>query len=150
MFAIARWTWIPLVVALLSGCDSHEGQDAPVPGEIEALERGMWDDYGNGHYDVMLERMLPDAVILGPEGIRDRTGAIEAMARASCRVDDYSFEDVRVTVLAPTVAMITYRSRLTGRCGGEAWASADVHSSAWVKRDGRWMTAVHHENPVSP
>lgn len=150
MIALARWTWILLGVALLSRCAPREGQRPPSPEEIEALERGMWDDYGHGRYDAMRERMLPEAVLLGPQGILDRADAVAGMARASCRIDNYAFEDVRVTVRASTAAVITYRSRLTGVCSGESWVSTDVHSSTWVRRDGRWLTAVHHENPVFP
>ena len=135
-----------LLVASLSGCGTRTTERGPIPEEIESLERQMWDDYGDGRYSALRERMLDDAVFLSPAGILDRAEALGGMELEACRLDSYSLENVSVRVLGPTVAVITYRSRDDGTCG----SGSDVHSSTWVHRDGRWMTAVHHENPVAP
>ena len=148
---IVRSTSILLFVAILSGCGTPKADRPPAPNEIEALERQMWDDWKNARYSAMGERMLPHAVMLGQEGITDRAGVVAAMERGACQIDSYSLEDVRVTVLAPTVALISYRSGAVGTCGGQpiSGSPSEVNSSIWIKRDGTWMAAAHHQNPIS-
>jgi hypothetical protein len=143
-----RFLLIVALVAVTPGCGGSSGAPAPDAGEIEALERQMWEDWKNRNWEAMRGRISGDAVILGAEGIMDRDGVVAAMAKQTCDVQDVALEDVKVTALAPTVALITYHASGTGTCDGQPIGAGST-SSIWVQRDGQWQT-VHHQQSVSP
>jgi hypothetical protein len=147
MTSIVRNTCWLAFVGLLSGCAGSGAGESPDPAEIETLERQLWDQWKNRTVESMRDRIAADAVVLDDTGITDREGAIAIWAKQSCDVQDVALEDVKVTSLAPTVALITYRASVTGTCEGQPLGSS-TNSSIWVQRDGGWQT-VHHQQSSS-
>lgn len=138
---------IAAIVALSPGCAGSGSGASADPSEIEALERQLWDQWKNRTVESMRDRIAADAVLLDGTGSIDRESAIAMWAKQSCDVQDVALEDVKVTSLAPTVALITYRASVTGTCEGQPVGSS-TNSSIWVQRDGGWQT-VHHQQSSS-
>ena len=136
---------IVAIVTLSLGCAGSGTGDLPDPGEIEALERQMWEDFKNRRFDAMVNRTSVDAVMLGGTEIVDRGGIAAALEKGMCDIQSYTLEGLKVTTLAPTVASIVYRVTADGQCAGQP-IRPSVHSSIWVLRDGEWVTAQHQES----
>ena len=153
MRAMTRWIHhfgVIVGMAAVAGCSGSTGVSSPQPSEIVALERQMWDDWKNQRYEAMGNRMSADAVMLGAEGITNRAGALAAMTRAACQAQSYSLDEPKVTILAPTAAMISYTAKVVGTCAGQAIPSAgSVYSSTWSKQNGNWITVMHQETPIA-
>jgi hypothetical protein len=132
---------------MISGCAGSGTGASPDPGEIEALERQMWEDWKNRNLDAMRGRITADALVFGGDTITDRDAAFAVMANETCDVENVSLDNVKVTTLAASVALISYRANATGTCNGQPLAPAN-HSSIWVEGDGQWRT-VHHQMSAS-
>jgi hypothetical protein len=141
MVSTPRATFPLLLAVLLSGCAGTT--PGPDPAEIEALERQMWEDWKDRNFESMRNRLSAEAVLLGGQGIANRDEAIAMMAKDNCDVQSVALDNVKVTTVAPSVALITYRANVVGSCNGEA-LQPSMDSSVWVERDGTWQ-AVHHQ-----
>jgi hypothetical protein len=139
---------IAAIVVLSPGCAGSGSGGTADTSEIEALERQLWDQWKNRTVESMRDRIAADAVLLDGTGSIDRESAIAMWAKQSCDVQDVALEDVKVTSLAPTVAMITYRASVTGTCEGQPVGSS-TNSSIWVQRDGGWQTVHHQQSAAS-
>ena len=88
-----------------------------------------------------LERLLADDFVeFGQSGrVWDKPSVIGMLA-SELGAFAYSFEDFRVLLLAPTVALATYRIRdaTPGAVPQQA-----LRSSVWVDRDGSWQLTFH-------
>ena len=105
----------------------------------EALARGTGDDYR--------ARLTDDAVVLLPGmGMLDR----EACAAA---VDSdpgpgwgrIAMTGARLVALGPDSAAIAYR--FDGERSGSRYVA--VMASVYVRREGRWMLALHQQTPIA-
>jgi hypothetical protein len=143
LLRLTRATRLFACLAMISGCAGSGTGASADPSEIEALERQMWDYWKNREFDSMRVRLSEDAVLVGAEGVMNRDDAIAFMAKQKCDVQQVELEGVRVTSVAPTVALITYRATGTGTCDGQPLGTG-TNSSIWVQRDGTWQT-VHHQ-----
>jgi hypothetical protein len=144
MWTLRRTGCALALLALLSGCGTGGSPDA---GAIETLERQMWEEWKNHSLDTMRSRVTPEALVFGGEEIMDRDAAFAAMAKQTCDVQAVSLDNVKVTALAPAVALITYRANAVGACNGEPLGPS-MNSSIWIQRDGMWQT-IHHQQSVA-
>jgi hypothetical protein len=108
--------------------------------ELVALERRFWleasGELYREHAALELVMAFPD-----PTGIVDRETAIPMVAPW----DGVALDDVRHVELAPDVAALVYRAE--GRLG-EAERYRAVVTSVYVRRDGRWLLALHQQTPL--
>jgi hypothetical protein len=147
MLGLSRAARLFTCFAVISACAGSGAGTAPDASEIEALERQMWEDWKNRNWEAMRGRVAADAIVLGAEGITDRDGVFASMANQKCDVQGYALEDVKVTTVAPTVALISYKATFTGTCSGQP-LQPSANSSLWVQRNGTWET-VHHQESIS-
>ena len=76
----------------------------------------------------------------------DKQSVIAMIAQESAAFE-YTLEDFRVSLLAPTVALATYRI-LGATSGPGAEPAQALRSSVWVLRDSNWQL-VFHQGTVS-
>jgi hypothetical protein len=107
----------------------------------------MWEDWKNRNWEPMQSRVSGDALIFGGDGITNRDEAFAVMAKQTCDVQSIALDNVKVTTLAPSIALITYRATGTGMCDGQPLRPS-MNSSIWAQRDGQWQT-VHHQQSSS-
>jgi len=125
---------------------SNQGTGAAA--EITRLENQIWEYWKTQKYDAMKSLLAEDAIFIGSDGFHDRNQLIEATKKEACVVNSVSLENVKVMMLNQDVAIITYKARSEGTCGGKPMNPAgDVNSSVWVKRGGNWLTISHHQSP---
>ncbi len=118
--------------------------------ELLALEKQYWDAIKNKDGS-MASRLSDDrCVVVGPQGI----GEIEKHAIAGMiqglpsQLKTYSVDesDVHVRAVADDVAVIAYKVREDLIVDGKPTRMEAFDSSVWVRRDGKWMCAVHTES----
>lgn len=106
------------------------------PGE---LERELLEAAARASPARVAELLDEGFVEFGSSGrVWDRAGIIAGLAAEGGGVARRA-EDMRVRMLAPDVALVTYRAvRET-----EGAAFRTLRSSVWVRRDGAWRMAFH-------
>jgi len=90
-------------------------------------------------------RMTPDFVEFASGGrVFDREGLIAGLLGKDPGV--WQPEDFTVRKLAPTVALVTYRSVIDRGDSGPPVIA--MRSSIWRREDGRWRMAFHQFTPA--
>jgi hypothetical protein len=118
--------------------------------ELIALEQRFWKSMVDGETDVALD-MLAE-----PAGMVSSHGAMQfdhAGYRKMADNDDYkllSYELSDFNVLRPTddVAILSYEVVQTTKMKDHDESARMCDSSTWVRRDGKWLCAIHTETPM--
>jgi glyoxylase I family protein len=90
-------------------------------------------------------RMSPDFIEIGSGGILTRAGLISIILGTDPGV--WHAEDFAVRELAPTVALVTYRSLIDRGDGGPSLIA--LRSSIWRREDDRWRIEFHQITRLS-
>jgi ribonuclease HI len=109
--------------------------------ELRALEESLWRDetrYDAGHVARVFH---PDFCEFGQSG---RTWTLATMAMSGDPIAvELPLPDLRVELVAPGVALATYRSR---RLDGSGTAN---RSSVWLRTPDGWRLRFHQGTPTS-
>jgi uncharacterized protein DUF4440 len=63
-----------------------------------------------------------------------------------CTLDRVDLRDVQVQMVLDDVAVVAYRVREDLEVEGKPVTLDAADSSTWIRRDGRWVCAVHTES----
>jgi len=117
--------------------------------EIMQLETDFWQSMLD-QQPAKAAAMLPErAAMVAMYGIH-HFGPAEYMKMAEqgdARITGFSFADAQVIFPADNVAVATYKVRQRFEMKGKPQEMTCFDSTTWVKRDGKWLAAVHTETP---
>jgi len=115
--------------------------------EIIALERSYWDAMKkkDGRRTAALSGKT--SLVTGARGVMSIAKAQmgKMTEEGDWILDDYEFEDVKVTAPAPDVAIIAYKVRQKVTMKGEAKSFEAADSSTWVRGADGWECHAHSE-----
>lgn len=117
--------------------------------ELLALENRYWQAQKDKDGAAAAELTDEACLIAGAQGVVpiDRRSLVSLMRDASWRIDDYSIgDDVQVRVLGADTAILAYNVHEELTVDGEPVTIDAADTSAWVRRDGRWLCALHTES----
>ena len=117
--------------------------------ELLALENRYWQAQKDKDGAAAAELTDEACLIAGAQGVVqiDRSTLLKMMEDASWRIDDYSIGDeVQVRVLGADTAILAYKVHEELTVDGEPVTIDAADTSAWVRRDGRWLCALHTES----
>ncbi len=99
--------------------------------------------------DVQAAMRLTDdtCIVTGAQGVaRITRDAFAGMLQAGgWTLHEFTLSDVQVRVLSEDVAIVAYKVKELLTVEGRSVTVDAADSSAWVKRDGQWMCALHTE-----
>ncbi|HEV2054894.1 MAG TPA: DUF4440 domain-containing protein [Methylomirabilota bacterium] len=108
--------------------------------EAELVSADVWRSR-----EALEARMTPDFVEFAAAGrVYDRAALVAALLGkepGARRVEDFTVRE-----LAPTIALVTYRSVIDRPSGDPP--SISLRSSIWRLEDGRWRMTFHHWTPA--
>jgi hypothetical protein len=117
--------------------------------ELLALEKQYWDAIKNKDGSAATRLSDDQCIVVGPHGIGeiDRTALAGMVERAPYQLSKYRVEDrdVHVRAVSDNVAVIAYKVDEELIVDGKPMAMQAFDSSVWVRRDGRWVCALHTE-----
>lgn len=117
--------------------------------ELLALETRYWQAQKDKDGAAAAELTDEGCLIAGAQGVLqiDRKALVGMMEDASWSIDDYSIGDeVRVRLLDADTAILAYRVHEELTVDGEPVTIDAADTSAWVRRDDRWLCALHTES----
>jgi hypothetical protein len=120
---------------------------AATSNEIIALERSYWDAMKKKDGRRTAELSGKTALVTGSRGVMsiDKAQMGKMTEEGEWTLDDYAFEDVKVTAPAPDVAIIAYKVRQKVTMKGEAKSFEAADSSTWVRGADGWECHAHSE-----
>ncbi len=103
---------------------------------LQALEERLLQPEVRGNRALLEELLTPEFSEFGSSGRVFGREAIVALLAAEQGSNDMRLEELACDLLAPGVALVTYRI-VRGAGPGS------LRSSVWVQRDGRWQMRFH-------
>ena len=118
--------------------------------EVRARASQMLVDWGEQKYESYANPVTADARFASEYGVFDRATVLADMRRSACK-GTASLLDANVVSLASDVALLTYKAAFGAlTCSGKSVPPhSAVHSSVWVRRDGKWLMTFQQETPLT-
>jgi hypothetical protein len=116
--------------------------------ELLGLERQYWQAIKDKDADAAMRLSDEPCIVTGAQGVGsiDRKSLGEMMKAASYELNDFELsKDVQIRKLSNDVAIVAYKVREELTVEGKPVTLEAAESSTWVRRDGRWLCALHTE-----
>jgi Domain of unknown function (DUF4440) len=120
---------------------------ASVEQELVNLERQYWQAMKDGD-GAACGRLSDDpCVVTGSSGAAqlDRAALVKMMGAGTWKLNAFELSKPIVRVLTDDVAVVAYKVHEELTVDGKAVAFDAADSSTWVRRDGKWVCALHTE-----
>jgi uncharacterized protein (TIGR02246 family) len=115
--------------------------------ELIALERQYWQAIKDGDFEKIGELTDDPCIVTGAQGLAqmDRETLERMLVQAPWTLHSFVLSDEQVRMLNDDVAILAYKVRERLTVDGEPLTIEATDSSTWVRRDGRWLCALHTE-----
>jgi ketosteroid isomerase-like protein len=112
------------------------------------LEQQYWQALKDKDVDTALDLTADECLIVGSQGVRriDRSTYKAMMQDETWKLVDFTIrDDAEVEMLGRNTAIVAYNVHEDLTVEGEQVSIDAADSSTWVRRDGRWLCALHTE-----
>ena len=115
--------------------------------ELVKLERQYWQAIKDKDVDAIMRLTDDPCIVTGAQGVGrlDHKAFRGMMKDASWSLREFELADVQVGLLRDDVAVVAYVVTEELNVGNQPLTLKAADSSTWVRRDGRWVCAVHTE-----
>jgi hypothetical protein len=101
--------------------------------------------------DVKTAAQMTDypCIVAGPQGVAsiDEKTFASMMGGGAWTLKDFSLGEPQVRMISDDVAIVAYKVKESLSVEGEPVTLEAADASVWVRRDGRWLCAMHTESP---
>jgi uncharacterized protein (TIGR02246 family) len=128
------------------GAPNDEGA---VRDELIGLEKRYWQAIKDNDFETALSLTDDPCIVTGPQGMAsiDRNKFRDMMQAANYTIDDvYIGPDVEMKLLGDDTAVLAYNVHERLTVDGKSVTLDAADSSTWVRRDGKWLCALHTES----
>ena len=108
---------------------------------IVKLEKAITDAYKNKQTKLFREYLAPEFSAVDTEGVKDADAEIADMKKTD--LSNYSFADMKVTLLSPKMAVATYKVATQSTSSGRDTSGTYYAATVWNKRGGKWLAVLH-------
>lgn len=126
-------------------------QSKPSETDIVKLERAYWDAMKEKNGAATARLSGDPALVTGPRGVMSiaRSQMAKMTESGDWELEDYSLDDIEVSVPTPDVAVIVYTVRQKVKMKGETRTMRAADSSTWVRGREGWECLAHSETILS-
>ena len=108
---------------------------------IEKLEKSVTDAFKNKQANSFREHLAPEFSAIDAEGVKDADDEIADMKKTD--LTNYSFADMKVTLVNPKTAVATYKVTTQSTSSGRDTSGTYYAATVWSKRGGKWLAVLH-------
>jgi uncharacterized protein (TIGR02246 family) len=121
---------------------------ARVKDELAKLERQYWQAVKDKNIEAMAQLTDERCTVAGAQGAQsmDRAHLKQMMKSATWSLREFDLTDIEVRPITDDVAVVSYQVREDAEVDGKPAALEAADTSVWVRRDGRWLCALHTES----
>lgn len=111
------------------------------------LERQYWKAIKERDFEAAIRLTDDPCIITGAQGVRaiDHESFMKMMKDSPWTLQDVELDELQLRQLSDDVAIVAYKVREKMTVEGQPLTLAAADSSTWVRRDGRWVCALHTE-----
>ena len=116
--------------------------------ELLELEKQFWRAIKDKNADAAARLSDDPCLITGAQGVSrvDRKAMMGLMKAAPYTLHDFRISDPQVRLLRDEVAVLVYNVHEELTVEGKPITIDAADASTWVRRDGRWVCALHTES----
>jgi ketosteroid isomerase-like protein len=115
--------------------------------ELLDLETEYWQAIRDKNADAAIRLSDQPCIITGAQGIRRiERETLRTLITTPYTLHDFRLSDVKVHPLEDDVAIVAYNVHEELTVEGKPVSLDATDTSTWVRRDGRWLCAVHTES----
>ncbi|MCP4386258.1 MAG: nuclear transport factor 2 family protein [Hyphomicrobiales bacterium] len=140
---------IAAIAVSLSGAWGHAG-DAALQAELDAAKDTLNAAFETHDRATIVSMMTADHLSITTYYGRALQASDQLDGLDGFAVEEAAFSPSTVTLLAPTVALITYENTYKGTYAGKPLPPKVFVSEIWLKRDGEWLQGLYQETPIAP
>jgi ketosteroid isomerase-like protein len=123
--------------------------DSSVEQELLGLERRFWQAMQDQDVDAAVALTADPCVLTGAQGVSRIEPSVFAamMSGAPYTMDGFEIgDDIQFLQLSDDSAIVAYRVHEELTVEGQPVSFDAADASVWVRRDGRWLCALHTES----
>jgi uncharacterized protein (TIGR02246 family) len=116
--------------------------------ELLDLEKKYWQALKDGDVKAALQLTDDPCVVTGAQGAAkiDHKAFAAMMDSPRWKIIDFEISHVHTRMLAPDVGVVAYKVREELLVEGHPLTLEAADASTWVRRNGRWLCALHTES----
>ena len=116
--------------------------------ELIEQERRFWQALKENDVATMVSMSAEPCVVAGAQGVAtiDRKTFERMMSASQCTLEAYELVNPQVSMIRDDVGIVSYQVREELTLGAEKVKLEAADTSVWVRRDGRWLCALHTES----
>jgi ketosteroid isomerase-like protein len=117
--------------------------------ELVELETQYWQAIRDKDLDAAMELTDDTCIVAGAQGAAsiDRKSFAGMLNSPAWKLNDFEFlGDVIARAVTDDVAIVAYKVREQLTVDGKPLTLEAADASTWVRRDGRWLCALHTES----
>jgi hypothetical protein len=108
---------------------------------ITKLEKAVTDAFKNKQVNLFKQYLDPEFSVVDAEGIKDADAEVADMQNTDLR--NYSFADMKVTLLSPKMAITRYKVTTQSTSSGRDTSGTYYAATVWNRRSGKWLAVLH-------
>jgi hypothetical protein len=116
----------------------------PVSDDPVAREKQVWDAIKKKDYDRFASFLAEDQIEVFAWGVNDKAGSVSGIQHAN--LSSGVLSDFKTLKANDDVSIVTY----VIKGSGDISPTGERGSTAWVKRDGKWLAAYHQDTTIKP
>ena len=116
--------------------------------QLVRYENEFWEAWKNKNPRVFRNRLTPDGFMVGEDGINNNSEVIKAIGAEDCEVKSYKLSGFKTVMLGANTAVLAFKGEQEGTCAGTPLPKVVWGSSTYVRRNGKWLAAMHQETPA--
>jgi hypothetical protein len=127
----------------------HTMADTTIERKLVELERRYWQALKDKDVAAAIELTDEPCIVAGAQGVGslDHATYRAMMENATWTIVDFDIrDDVQVRLLGDESAILAYTVHEELKVDGEPVAFDAADTSTWVRRNGRWLCALHTES----
>jgi uncharacterized protein (TIGR02246 family) len=115
--------------------------------ELLDLENQYWQAIKEKDVDAAMRLTDEECIVAGAQGVGriSRQGMSDMLKNAPYTLHDFELKDAEVRELRDDVAVLGYKVHEELTVDGKRVQLDAADASTWIKRDGRWLCALHTE-----
>jgi hypothetical protein len=117
--------------------------------ELLGLEKQYWQALKDRDVETAMRLTDDSCIVAGPQGFSliSRQALGDMMKNANYTLDEFDVkDDAQVRFLSDDAAVLAYNVHSQMTVEGEAVSIDAADASSWIKRNGRWVCALHTES----
>jgi hypothetical protein len=123
-------------------------QEQAIEQELQQAERAYWQAIKDQDMDSVMRLTDDTCIVAGAQGVArlDKKALAGMMKAPSWKLEGFEVKDVQVKLIGADVAIVAYKVHEDLIVDGKPLSLDASDASTWVRRDGRWVCALHTES----